>query len=354
MPPPFLSKPPPPPLPSSRSAELDRKRRTAQEQDVRKRWAVIGVCTLAGLLLLISLIFSSVGGSSDAGSEQGRGRREGRLGAENTEAAGQNGKKVNDDESQQSPPVTNSSDQSNPSDSSNAASENLPTNNDGGVERGLDDAGQSNEIEEDSSDLGFVPGLVIVPNRQSQPKPGASRPVTNAKEVDLTSSGGINPFMGEGEKSKTTVFVIDVSGSMQTGDRLPRVLSSLTRAIDHLDENQKFAVFLFDTNYYTLHTSGMIPATSGNKASLKEWLSYHMGGGGTDPMAAMSVAIQLEPERIVLLTDGEFDPLAAAVITQQNMANKKPARIDCVGLAEEVIVLQEIASQNKGVYYQAW
>ncbi len=39
-------------------------------------------------------------------------------------------------------------------------------------------------------------------------------------------------------------------------------------------------------------------------------------------MAAMSVAIELEPERIVLLTDGEFDPLAAAVITQQNTSKE--------------------------------
>jgi hypothetical protein len=354
MPPPFPSKPPPPPLPSSRSVAIDRERRLAQEQDVRKRWAVVGGCTLSGLLLLFSLIFYSAGGFSNAGREEGRDRREGRLAAENTDAANQNGKKVHDNETKQSPPVANASAQPNPSDSSNAASENFSANKDGEVERGLDDTGQSNEIEEDSSDPGFVPGLMIVPNRQSQPKLGASQPVTNAKEVDLTSSEGINPFMGEGEKAKTTVFVIDVSGSMQTGDRLPRVLSSLTRAIDHLDENQIFAVFLFDTNYYTIHTSGMIPATTGNKASIKEWLSYRMGGGGTEPMAAMSVAIQLEPERIVLLTDGEFDPLAAAVITQQNMAKKKPARIDCVGLAEEVIVLQEIASQNKGVYYQVW
>lgn len=71
-------------------------------------------------------------------------------------------------------------------------------------------------------------------------------------------------------------------------------------------------------------------------------------------MPAMEAAIQLQPERIVLLSDGEFDPSSAITITQLNQANQKPARIDCVGLMEQVLVLQEIANRNQGVYYQAW
>jgi hypothetical protein len=68
----------------------------------------------------------------------------------------------------------------------------------------------------------------------------------------------------------------------------------------------------------------------------------------------MHAAILQEPERIVLLSDGEFDPYAVDQITQMNQNLRKPARIDCVGLMEQVLVLQEIARQNKGVYYQAW
>ena len=55
-----------------------------------------------------------------------------------------------------------------------------------------------------------------------------------------------------------------------------------------------------------------------------------------------------------MLSDGEFDPYAVDQITQMNQNLRKPARIDCVGLMEQVLVLQEIARQNKGVYYQAW
>jgi hypothetical protein len=71
-------------------------------------------------------------------------------------------------------------------------------------------------------------------------------------------------------------------------------------------------------------------------------------------MAAMPQAIGLGPERIVLLSDGEFDPTNIATITALNKQRSRPSRIDCVGLIEEVLVLREIARENRGVYYQAW
>ena len=83
-------------------------------------------------------------------------------------------------------------------------------------------------------------------------------------------------------------------------------------------------------------------------------LSQPPGGGGTNPMAPMSVAIDYRPERIVLLSDGEFDPTCSATITMMNKQYGKSARIDCVGLMENVLVLRDIAALNSGTYYQAW
>ena len=48
-------------------------------------------------------------------------------------------------------------------------------------------------------------------------------------------------------------------------------------------------------------------------------------------MAAMSVAIDYRPERIVLLSDGEFDPTCSATITMMNKQYSKSARIDPTG-----------------------
>ena len=202
--------------------------------------------------------------------------------------------------------------------------------------------------------------LLLVPNRQSsvagssQGNPSVGGP-GNTGGLDLASTKGMNPFVGEGKPAASTVFVIDVSGSMSVSDKLPRVINALTRAIDQLSQEQKFCVLLFDQEYYSAPFAiGMIQGVNRNKQMIKQWLSQPPGGGGTNPMAAMSVAIDYRPERIVLLSDGEFDPTCSTTITMMNKQYGKSARIDCVGLMENVLVLRDIAAQNKGTYYQAW
>jgi len=206
--------------------------------------------------------------------------------------------------------------------------------------------------------------LSLVPNRQNsvdgssqgsaQGNPSNGDPGTSGG-LDLDSTKGMNPFVGEGKPAASTVFVIDVSGSMWNSNSIPRVMNALNRAIDQLSENQTFCVLLFDENYYSApFANGLIPGLKGNKQKIKRWLSQPPIGVGTDPMAAMSLAIGYKPERIVLLSDGEFDPNYSRIITAMNQQHGKSARIDCVGLMEDVFVLRDIADLNNGIYYQAW
>ena len=177
---------------------------------------------------------------------------------------------------------------------------------------------------------------------------------SGAMDATLAARGGVNPFVGTGTPAKTTVYVIDVSGSMQTSDRLPRVISTLKVAVDLLHSDQKFSVILFDDSAHANPIgSGLLLANKKNKQAIYDWLDTTPGGGGTNPLPAMIMAIQQKPEKIVLLSDGEFNPASAFAITQANRSNAKPARIDCVGLMEEVETLKEIAKSNKGTYYQA-
>ena len=177
---------------------------------------------------------------------------------------------------------------------------------------------------------------------------------SGASGANLAARGGGNPFVGTGSSARTTVYVIDVSGSMQTSDRLPRVISALKRAVDLLKPDQKFTVILFDDSTHTDPIGmGLLLANEKNKQAIYDWLDNAPGGGGTNPLPAMITAIQQKPERIILLSDGEFDPSSVFAITQANQSNVLPAKIDCVGLMEEVETLKEIARLNKGTYYQA-
>jgi uncharacterized protein with von Willebrand factor type A (vWA) domain len=131
-------------------------------------------------------------------------------------------------------------------------------------------------------------------------------------------------------------------------------MATLKRAIGQLKPEQSFMVVLFDSTFHTDPSSnGLVLAKKKNIDRIYEWLDMPHFGSGTNPLPAMLFAMQLRPERIVLLSDGEFDPTFADAITQANRSNQKPAKIDCVGLMEQVEVLKQIAASNKGIYFQA-
>jgi len=210
--------------------------------------------------------------------------------------------------------------------------------------------------EDEPTETQSVPMLLTYqPKPLSRPKSSAGTSSGIKSGSEIVAPGGRNPFIGEGPSAKSTVFVVDVSGSMQNPDRLPRVLASMTRAIELLTSDQEFAIILFDNQAYAFPNQlELLSASNKNKQEAFAWLNATNGGGGTNPIPGMDIAIGLAPERIVLLSDGEFDPYCIELIRSGNGRNRQPAKIDCVGLDEEVETLKEIAKQNKGIYYQAY
>jgi hypothetical protein len=191
---------------------------------------------------------------------------------------------------------------------------------------------------------------VVLPIRIAQPEPNAA---SQDAGVDLQTSGGANP-LAEAAGSGNVIFIIDFSGSM-TGTRLERVKRSLLDAMDHFDEEQKFTVYFFDDGVYFPPTGpSMISANKKNKNQMTVWISQAGGGGGTNPEQALFTALDQKPDRIVVLSDGDFNPFIVESVSQKNNASRSPIRIDCVGLTESILTLQELARRNgKGIYYQA-
>ena len=341
----------PPPLPSSSktadgsTSPEDAPQGTLIDQD-RTEW--IGIVVVAATTMLLSIAClvwfrGGSGSSSSSGQDQ---------------STTQAGSTLEQDTTQEI--VANGENTSNPGQEidqeiSDSKPEGRSTTNDTDPDHAVSSNPEGRSDQEQSEAT-----LVLVPNRQNSQTTGSPvDPLGNGAGVggglDLTSTEGINPFVGEGKPAASTVFVIDVSGSMRDRAKLPRVMNALTRAIDQLSEKQQFCVLLFDHTFHLAPwVTGLTPGTADNKRWIKEWLAQPPGGGGTEPMGAMAKAIELRPERIVLLSDGEFDPTNILTITSMNHQLKTPARIDCVGLQEDVLVLREIANKNKGIYYQAW
>jgi hypothetical protein len=172
----------------------------------------------------------------------------------------------------------------------------------------------------------------------------------DVKLVDLKGEG--SPFKVAPDIA-TVVYVIDKSGSMR-GERIARVTSSLAANLSQLNPQQSFCVILFDTVAHPLGGhSRLVIASEQNVKQASRLLCAVSADGGTDPTNAVEATIQLRPELIILLSDGEFSPSIVDAITNHNHLMPNKCRIDCVGLDEVVVNLQQIAQLNHGVYYQA-
>jgi Ca-activated chloride channel family protein len=106
-------------------------------------------------------------------------------------------------------------------------------------------------------------------------------------------------------------FLVDVSGSMMSPDKLPLVQSSLRLLVDQLREEDKVAIVVYAGN------AGLVlPPTSGDrKAEIKQAIDRLEAGGSTAGGAGIQLAYKVAREnfdkegnnRVILCTDGDFN-----------------------------------------------
>jgi hypothetical protein len=141
-------------------------------------------------------------------------------------------------------------------------------------------------------------------------KGGSSRAITDKRgkgTVELLENE--TSFFGVKGQGKKFCFIVDNSKSM-TGARFRTALAELTYAVEKLQADQVFYVCFFSDGAYPLFfpnvTKEMIPATNENKAKFREWLRLVDLGPATYGSAAMKIGLDLEPDIMFLLGDGDF------------------------------------------------
>jgi Ca-activated chloride channel homolog len=110
---------------------------------------------------------------------------------------------------------------------------------------------------------------------------------------------------------RNLVFLIDVSGSMESPNKLPLLKRSLETLTDTLREKDKVAIVVY------AGASGLVlPATSGDrKAQISAALDRLEAGGSTNGGSGIELAYSIASElsrpgattRVVLATDGDFN-----------------------------------------------
>ncbi|MCI4671627.1 MAG: von Willebrand factor type A domain-containing protein [Bacteroidia bacterium] len=107
------------------------------------------------------------------------------------------------------------------------------------------------------------------------------------------------------------VFLVDVSGSMSSPNKLPLLIKGLELLVEQLRPEDRVALVVY------AGSSGLVlPSTSGNnKRMIKDALKRLRAGGGTAGAAGIKLAYEVATEnfieggnnRLILATDGDFN-----------------------------------------------
>lgn len=107
------------------------------------------------------------------------------------------------------------------------------------------------------------------------------------------------------------VFLIDVSGSMQSADKLPLLQASMIDLVESLDERDRVAI----VTYAGVESVALEPTTCSDKSKIIRAIENLTAGGSTNGMGGIRKAYELansiyDPlanNRILLATDGDFN-----------------------------------------------
>ncbi len=119
------------------------------------------------------------------------------------------------------------------------------------------------------------------------------------------------------------VYLVDSSGSMRDGFQAAR--NELLDSIDQLTADQRFYVVFFDEEPSYMRISdpntdetASVMATPENKAKLRQWAMTVQMNKGKAPYEVLPFALNLRPDVIFLLSDGEFPTAIEEILQEQN------------------------------------
>ncbi|KKM44818.1 hypothetical protein LCGC14_1561480 [marine sediment metagenome] len=149
--------------------------------------------------------------------------------------------------------------------------------------------------------------------------------------------------------ARKIVYVVDRSTSMT--NELGAVKRELKRAISTLTEGKSFHVIFYDSGPPTeMPPRGLVQATSERKQAAYAFINRIAAGGGTEPAPALDRALDLKPDVIYLLSDGQFPESAVARITGRNAGKGTAINTICFQNRSGETLLRKLAASNSGTY----
>ena len=169
-------------------------------------------------------------------------------------------------------------------------------------------------------------------------------------------------FFGIESKGDRFVYVVDCSGSMSEEDRYQRAIYELHRSLGKLNEDQEFLVAIYNDRIFpmlgtSLTEAKLIKATVENRAKVIQWMRTQVPSGFTLPARAMYGALQVQPDAIFLLSDGELGDDTVGMLQNTNLGSKSAGApkipINTITLGSTgagLPTMQTIAEENEGEF----
>ena len=157
------------------------------------------------------------------------------------------------------------------------------------------------------------------------------------------------------------VYVIDISSSMQSGERLNLAKSQLKGSLRLLKPNQSFQILFYSEQTTQMKLRSRPVQDMYSADPVQVLLAEHeidrvRPEGGTEHLQPILHALRLEPDVIYFLTDGDQPSLSRSDLLKVRRQNRSDASIHVIEFAagakesRELSWLQLLASQSGGKY----
>ncbi|MGE0605658.1 MAG: VWA domain-containing protein [Pirellulales bacterium] len=163
------------------------------------------------------------------------------------------------------------------------------------------------------------------------------------------ANGKSASFFGIQATGERFVFVVDLSGSME-GHRFSRAKRELRQSLNKLAAGQSYYIIFFNTAAFPMPAGDLVAANSSNRRKTNRWISQLQSGGFTNPASALRLAVELDPDAIFFLTDGEFDPEIVDMVEPASTSASLPIHTIAFQSQAGEGLMQEIARRTHGTY----
>jgi hypothetical protein len=159
---------------------------------------------------------------------------------------------------------------------------------------------------------------------------------------------------------RTVVFVCRGTGSMI--DKMPKLKTELTSAIEALKPTQAFNIVFFQDEKTPKLSNSWLPATPENKARAEAWVNAMQPTGTTDPIPALTFGLKSKPELLYFISGGldDFPDVPAVQNIFRRMNAGHTVIVDTILIErskeeeqaahESEDLMREIAMDNGGIF----